>query len=238
MTPPHCVRSLTLPRPAAPPLYSPPSPIYHPDPTPSPAGANLVHTPLVDESSQGNCSGGSVIIDSGCPKPGKKVFKRQSMLTLRKVPKVSNSDDRKLWQQVQSELSKVLYGFCKDVTENIGTYDQLVDFAIRCDIPLTWLERAKENYPKDSQVVVNTVFYEWWDRCNLNIGKKIQMIQAAFGHIGKLAIFNRIMYMCPDLQILLEHATSNAMPPLTGGDGKTHTNKMLHVLEGVEALAQ
>ena len=42
--------------------------------------------------------------------------------------------------------------------------------------------------------------------------------------------------MCPDLQILHEHATSNAMPPLTGGDGKTHTDKMLHVLEGVEAI--
>ena len=137
------VRTLTLLRPAAPPLYSPPSPIYRPDPTPIPAGTNSVNTPLVGESSQGNYSGGSVIIDSGCPKPGKKVFKRQSMLTLRKVPKVASSDDRKLWQQVQSELSKVLYRFCKDVTENIGTSDQLIDFAIRCDIPLIWLERAK-----------------------------------------------------------------------------------------------
>ena len=71
------------------------------------------------------------------------------------------------------------------------SYDQLVDLAVKCDIPLTWLERAKEDYLQDSQVVVNQVFYEWWDRCNLNVGKKIQMIQAAFGYMGKPAVFNR-----------------------------------------------
>ena len=147
------------------------------------------------------------------------------------MPKVCEKD-KKLWQQIQSEL----YRFCKDVTENIGTYDQLVDFAVKCDIPLTWLERVKEDYSQDSQVVVNQVFYEWWHRCNLNIGKKIHMIQAAFGYIGKPAIFNRILYICPDLEILLEHATSDTMPALTGSDGKTHTQKT-HVLEGVEVLA-
>ena len=31
----------------------------------------------------------------------------------------------------------------------------LVDFAVKCDIPLIWLDRAKEDYPEDSQVVVN-----------------------------------------------------------------------------------
>ena len=96
---------------------------------------------------------------------------------------------------------------------------------MKCDIPLTWLERAKEDYPQDSQVVINKVFYEWWDRCNLNIEKKIHMIQAAFGYIGKPAIFNGILYTCPDLEILLEYATSDTMPALTGGDGKTHTHK-------------
>ena len=34
------------------------------------------------------------------------------------------------------------------------------------------LERAKEDYPEDSQVVVNKVFYEWWDRCNLKLGQE------------------------------------------------------------------
>ena len=64
--------------------------------------------------------------------------------------------------------------------------------------------------------MVNQVFYEWWDRYNLNLGKKIQMIQAAFGYIGKPAIFNRILYTCPDLEMLLEHATFDTMPALTG----------------------
>ena len=80
---------------------------------------------------------------------------------------------------------------------------------MKCDVPLTWLERAKEDYPQDSQLVVNQVFYEWWDRCNLNLGKKIHMIQPDFGYISKPAIFNRILYICPDLEMLLNHATSD-----------------------------
>ena len=122
------------------------------------------------------------------------------------------------------------------MTENIGTYSQLVEFAVKCDIPLTWLDRAKEDYPEDSQVVVNQVFYKWWDRCNLNLAKKLQMIQAAFGYIGKPAIFNRILYTCPDIEMLLDHALLDEMPPLIGGDGKTGTQKT-HALESVEALA-
>ena len=62
------------------------------------------------------------------------------------------------------------------------------------------------------------------------------MIQAAFGYIGKPAIFNRILYMCPDLEMLLDHATLDTMPALTGGNGKTQKQKT-HVLESVEALA-
>ena len=112
-----------------------------------------------------------------------------------------------------------------------------MDFAVKCDIPLTWLEMTKEDYPQDSQVVINKVFYEWRDRCNLNIGKKIQMIQAAFGCIGKPAIFNRILYTCPDLEMLLEHATLDTMPAITGGDDIIYTQKT-HVLEGVEVLAR
>ena len=69
----------------------------------------------------------------------------------------------------------------------------------------------------------------------MNVGKKIQMIQAAFGYMGKLAVFNRILYKCPDLEILFQHAISNMLPALTGGDGIITTNKT-HVLDDVEAL--
>ena len=152
----------------APPPYLPLSPLYCPDPTPSPASANIVNSPA-------HCSGGSIIINPECPRPGTPVFKRQSVLTLPKRPNVCENDrnNQKLWQKIQSELSKELFQFCKDVTENIGTYSQLVDFAVKCEVPLTWLERVKEDYPDDSQSIVNKVFYEWWDRCNLNLGKKI-----------------------------------------------------------------
>ena len=136
----------------------------------------------------------------------------------------------------KSELSKELFKFCKEVTENMGTYSQLLEFSVKCDITLTWLDRAKEDYPEDSQVVVNQVFYKRWDRCNLNLGKKLQMIQADFGYIGKPVIFNRIMYTCPYLELLLNHATSDTLPALTGGDGR-RSKQMTHVLESVETLA-
>ena len=65
------VRTPTLPRPAAPPPYLPPSPISHPDPTPSPASTNIVNSPA-------HCSGGSVIINPDCPRPATLVFKTVS----------------------------------------------------------------------------------------------------------------------------------------------------------------
>ena len=85
--------------------------------------------------------------------------------------------------------------------------------------------------------MVNQVFYKWWDRCKLNLAKKLRMIQAAFGYIGKPAIFNRILYTCPDIEMLLDHTLSDKMPPLIGGDGKTGAQKT-HALESVEALAR
>ena len=96
-------------------------------------------------------------------------------MTLPKRPNVHENVRRtqKLWQTIQSELSKELSKFCNDITENISTYGQLVEFAVKCDIPVTWLDRAKEDYPEDSQSVVKQVFYEWWDRCNLNLAKKL-----------------------------------------------------------------
>ena len=166
------------------------------------------------------------------------VFKRQSVLTLSKRPSVHETDrnEPKLWQKVQIELPKELSQFCKDITENIGTYDQLVEFAMKCDIPLTWVDRAKEDYPIDSRLVVNQVFYKWWDRSHLNLAKKIQMIQVAFGYIGKPAIFNRIIYTCPDVEMLLDHATQDKMPPFLNADNRAGTEEP-HILESVEVLA-
>ena len=166
------------------------------------------------------------------------VFKRQSVLTLKKRPnnQKNGENGKKPWQKVQSELRKELLKFSKDVVENIGTYGQLAKFAMKCDIPLTWVDRAKEDYPAESRIVVNQVFYEWWDRCNLNLCKKIQMIQVAFGYIGKPAIFNRIIYTCPDVEMLLDHTIQDKMPPLFNADNRTGTQKP-HVLESVETLA-
>ena len=91
----HHVRTTTPLRPAAPPPYLPPSPIYCPDPTPSPASTNIVNSPA-------HCSGGSVILNPECPRPGTPVFKRQSVLTLRKIPNVHDNDrnKQKLWQKI------------------------------------------------------------------------------------------------------------------------------------------
>ena len=227
----HHVSTPTPPEPVAPPPYSPPTPIYCPDPTPSPASTNIVNSPA-------HYSGGSVIINPEHPRLKIPVFKRQSILTLKKRPNYQQTDDNevKQWQKVQSELSKELLKFSKDIMENIGTYEQLVEFAVKCDIPLTWVDRVKEDYPTDSRLVVNQVFYEWWDRCNLNLCKKIQMIQVAFGYIGKPAIFNRIIYTCPDVEMLFDHAIQDKMPPLFNADSRTGTPKP-HVLESVETLA-
>ena len=61
------------------------------------------------------------------------------------------------------------------------------------------------------------------------------MIQAAFASMGKLAVFNRILNKCPDLEMLLNYARSNVMLALTGGDGIIQTNKT-YVLEDADAL--
>ena len=54
--------------------------------------------------------------------------------------------------------------------------------------------------------MVTKVFYEWWGRSTLTIGNKVLVIQKAFGHMGKPAVFDRLMSQCPDLTILLEYA--------------------------------
>ena len=61
------------------------------------------------------------------------------------------------------------------------------------------MDRAKEDYPHDSELMVTKVFFEWWGRNPLNVGKKIQLIQVAFEYMGKPAMFNRILGKYPDL---------------------------------------
>ena len=83
---------------------------------------------------------------------------------------------------------------------------------------LTWIDRAKEDYPNDSQSAINQVFYKWWDRSHLNLARKLKTIQAAFGYMGKPAIFNRIVYTCPDVEMLLGSCSLQyKMPPLFNG---------------------
>ena len=186
VTPVRHVSTPASPGPVAPPPYSPPTPIYRPEPTPSPVNTNVVNSPA-------HCSSGSVSINPQCPRMGALVFKCQSALTLPKSPNVCEiyRNEPKLWEEIQIKLPKELSRFCKEITENIGTYSQLVDFAVKCNIPLTWIDRAKEDYPDDSQSVINEVFYEWWYKSHLNFARKLRMIQAAFGYMGKPAIFNR-----------------------------------------------
>ena len=117
-------------------------------------------------------SGGSGNVNTGHKTPDTEVFKRQTVLN----PKGASKNClgmAKHWQKVENELPRELLNFCHDITDNIMTHDQLVDFEVKCDIPNCWVERAKEDYPHDSEVVVNKVFFEWWDRCNLNVRKKL-----------------------------------------------------------------
>ena len=176
-------RTLTLLRPTSPPPYTPP---YHPDPSPSPsiAGTNTLSCQTASPIPGEIIPGGSGNLNTGRKTPDTAVFKRQTILNPSGASK-NCSGMAKCWQQVENELPKELLKFFHDITENIMTYDQLVDFAIKCDIPISWVERAKEDYPHDSKVVINKVFFEWWDRCNLNVGKKLQMIQSAFVYMGK-----------------------------------------------------
>ena len=101
---------------------------------------------------------------------------------------------------------------------------QLYSFAILCDIPICWVERDKEDYPNDCETMVNKVFYAWWGRSTLSIGKKILYIQAAFVAEGKPAVFDRIILKYPDLKMLLEYARSDVVPAIPSGNGATSPN--------------
>ena len=68
------------------------------------------------------------------------------------------------WQKVQCDLPKVIMNFSDAIINNILTHDPLLDFAAKCEIPTHWVERAKEDYPHDLEMVATKVFFEWWGR--------------------------------------------------------------------------
>ena len=63
--------------------------------------------------------------------------------------------------RVKCDLPSEILSISEDIMDNITTYPQLHDFALKCDILRCWVERAKEDYPHDSEIMVNKVFYEW-----------------------------------------------------------------------------
>ena len=83
----------------------------------------------------------------------------------------------------------------------------------------------KKTIPMTQKWWISKVFFEWWGRNPLNVGKKLQLIQVAFEYMGKLAMFNKILGKYPDLDMLFEYAKSNTTPALTGGDGVIWLNK-------------
>ena len=86
------------------------------------------------------------------------------------------------------------------------------------------MERTKEDYPRDSEIMVNKVFYEWWGRSTLSIGKKILLTQTVFVYMGKPAVFESIIGKYPDLQMLLIYARPGVIPTLPAGNGATRHN--------------
>ena len=77
------------------------------------------------------------------------------------------------WLGVKCGLPREIVEVTEDIVNNVITYSQMCSFAILCDIPVCWVERAKEDYPNDGKTMVNKVFYAWWGRSTLSIGKKI-----------------------------------------------------------------
>ena len=51
-----------------------------------------------------------------------------------------------------------MMNFCEDIINNILSHDQLHDFAIKCDISKNWVERAKQDYLHDSEMIVTKYF--------------------------------------------------------------------------------
>lgn len=152
-----------------------------------------------------------------------KTDSRQNSESPKDIPQRTQSPHNclgkiKYWLQVQCELPKEIFNFTVDIINNILSMDQLLDFMIKCNVPNYWVERAKQDYPHNSEMMVMKVFCEWWGRSNLNVGKKIQMIHIVYVYMGKPAVFNRIIGKYADLEILFEYARSNIAPALTGED--------------------
>ena len=125
-------------------------------------------SPIPDEIA----SGGPVNVNAGHKTPETEVLTRQTLENPKGALK-NCLGKAKYWQQVESDLPREILNFCHNITDKTLMHDQLVNFAVKCDIPNCWVKRAKEDYPEELEVVVNKVFFEWWDRCNFNVWKKL-----------------------------------------------------------------
>ena len=135
-------------------------------------------SPNPQEGNEDECPSEGIITD---PTPGTSACIHNTEMTPSlEIP----LGETQFWQHIQCEMTREVLKFCVDIMTHIITYGELHDFAIRCDIPTHWVERAKEDNPHDSELMVSKVFFEWWGRSNLNIGKKLQMIQEAFDYMG------------------------------------------------------
>ena len=143
-------------RPTSPPPYTP---TYRPDPSPSPSIARTNTLPCATASPVPSeiIPGGSGNGNTGHKTPDTTVFKKQTVLSPSRASK-NCLEMTKQWQQIENALPKELLNLCHDITDNIMTCDQLIDFAIKCDIPLGWVDRVKKDYPQDSEMVINKVF--------------------------------------------------------------------------------
>lgn len=83
------------------------------------------------------------------------------------------------------------------------------------------MKRAKEDSPHDFKTMIAQVVFKWWGQCQMNISKKIQLIQAVFIYLSKQNIFQEMINKYPDLETLLEYEDKDANPTLPVGNGVT-----------------
>ena len=81
--------------------------------------------------------------------------KEPNSLGEQKEPLLNYPMAMKYWLQVKCDLPKEILNFSSDIVANVITYTQLQDFALKCDIPRCWVERAKEDYPHNSEMMVH-----------------------------------------------------------------------------------
>ena len=125
------------------------------------------------------------------------------------------------WLGVKCGLPKEIAEMTEDLVNNVNTYSRLYSLVSSVTSHFVgW----KEDYPNDCETMVNKVFYAWWGRSTLSIGKKILYIQATFVAEGKPTLFDMIILKYPDLKMLLEYARSDVVPAIPSGNGAASPN--------------